>query len=450
MRFWYPITTFLLLVSLIRLPALSFEEILSSRDTLPDLEAARLDYLLAEKEAEAAAFTGSPLISLTPQITMKNPETGSFNPGGAAGTTLSASIPLGLSREEKVRAFAGEEELLLARGAYQRFEGETILGLLQSFIKAWLAQEEEGLLALELKAAEEEARVQRELFERGQSSLKELNEAEDLWGEAQRALIEGTLNRRISWLELAFQVGLDFQTTPELEPLVLATPTMPRPSELSSWAQEHSPELQELNSRIARLAYEETLEKSFSLSAVRLSFSGWDQSASISYSPENPALGLNYTSPSVTFGEDFSSSSSSAAPVWQLGLSVTLAWEGPGRRKIDSKLRSLELNRIQDQLRLQQEQLFLIIRSRNQQYQLSKTGVEQALALLEQVDGAYQLVMEQRASQRATLAEELAAETQLRRARFRYETARLQELETAFTLARDAYWLDQLIEQAGL
>ncbi len=425
--------------------SLTFQEVLAFQNEVPALESARLEWLQAEKEASLASYAGDPSVSLTPLFTAKTAEGGTFAAGKEVQATLSASLPLGLSQEEGLKAVSAAEALDRSEQTYLRARGEAFVTLLTLYQEAWLAQEEEALLALELEAAAEQARVFGELFERGQTSLQELNEAEDLWGEAQTALIEGTLNRRLSWLELAFQAGMDSQTVPELEPVSFSVPSLPRPPELSAWGVAHSPELKLIEDQLLALDREDQAPGALALSSIRLSFSGWDQSGSLAYTPENPALSLNYTSPPLILGEDLSSPSSSSS-VWQLGLAASLSWEGSGMNRMEADLRTLERESLQERWELQKEILYLQIRSRNQRYLLSQSEVDQALALLEQIRGAYDLVLERGQTQRATLAEELFARIQLKRAEFRYQTGLVRQREAAFELARAAYWLEPLLE----
>lgn len=316
--------------------------------------------------------------------------------------------------------------------------------------KAWLAQQEEQVLKAEVLAAEENLRVIRELFAAGQTSLQPMNSAEDELNAAETALISGTLSRRIAWLELAYTVGIPNAEEEQLRSIEMELADIPRPPELTAYALAQSPEARKIRDRLSELQREtDSLQGVFLPPSLRITFSGWDQSASLSYSMENANIGLSYTFPIADYGTDFDelSRSSNSIETWELGISVTLPLQSGKDRVLQAELLSTQMAQNQMELDSLSSILALQIRSRYQQYLLSAEVVEQAQRSMELARETLETVLSRRQEQRATLADELMARAQFERSRYRYDSAVTESREAKLLTAQASYRLGDFIRK---
>ena len=434
--------------------SLSFDDITTKLDSFLSVREARLELQAAEQQFGIASLLGNPELTLLPSITNISEEGESFGQQTDLAASISGEIPVGFSPERGAAAATAKDTLLRARENLVNIRGEVYFSLFRLYQGAWLAQRETEVLQAELVAAREQERVVRLLFERGETSVSALNTAEDDLSSAETSFTAGTLKKRISWLELAYAADLNPNREEPLKEPEPQFPDLPRPPELTLWAHAHSPVLRYYQDQISAFEREiKALRGSVIPPTLRTSFSGWDQSASASFNLDNPAVGLSYSFPIATLGTDVESTASGSGKdddTWQVGISVSVPIQGreTGRREADL-LRS-RIAQTEVQLALIKDTTALQIRSHYQQYVLSADTVEQSRRSIELARMTLETVLSRRQTQRATLAEELLARSQLERALFRYDQAVANRQEAKLLAAQAASWLDQLLFPSSL
>jgi len=445
------VSSALLLMTVFPVWSLSFEDVLERVYHVAEVQNAALEVKAAEKQYALSSFPGDSNLTFSPSITGIGEEDDSSGVKQAdIKASLNAGIPVGLSKERQLALSEAGEALERARMNLQQARVQAYADIFTLYKKAWLAQQEVEVVELELEAARENARVTRELFERGDAALMDLNGAEDDLNIAESGLVSAQLAERIGRLELNYAVGLGPSSKDTLEPVNLEFREIPRPPELTDWAVEHSLEVREKRDEIAALYRE--MDASYGVISpptLRLSFSGWDQDASLSYSAENPSFGFSYSFPLAGFGEDLSVSEggSSDRDTWQIGLSVSLPIRSGETDRREAELNRTRISSSEAQIELLEDSLALRIRSLYQQYVLSSETVEQTRRAVETAEKTLDTVLSRRSEQRATSADEFAALAQLERARFRHDSAITGQQEAKLMTASAACWLENLWEK---
>lgn len=427
--------------------ALSLSDITGQVDRLPEVQTALLELQAAEQRYAISAFPGDPSISLSPSIAVESEDEGVFAQQTQLSGSLSAGLPLGLSSSRRLESQTSAASLNREHVNLEQARVEGYVKLFTLYQQAWLAQREVGVLQAEEDAARENLRVIRQRFERGDASLSEMNTAEDELSSAENALISGTLSRRISWLELAYEIGLNPANEAVLEAVEADFPELPSSRDLTAWAIEHNPEAREISDQLSAYRRELAATRGWNPAPTfGLSFSGWEQSASISYTSESPKLSMNYSFPLAAIGTDFEElNRGNSMDTWQLGLTVSIPLQSGQSDRLAGELLEIHIDQSLSRLEQLSTSLALEIRSRYQQYLLSKNVVEQARRSIELRRETLDTILSRREDQRATLADELMARAQLKRAEFRYDSAVADEVEAKLFTAQIAAWLDQLI-----
>jgi len=428
--------------------ALSLSDVTGQVDRLPEVHTALLELEAAEQRYAISAFPGDPSLSLSPSISVKSEDGGEFAEQTQLSGSLGAALPLGLSSSRRLELQSSEAALSREQVNLEQARAEGYVKLFNFYQQAWLAQREVGVLQAEEDAARENLRVVRQRFDRGDASLSAMNTAEDELGSAENALISGTLSRRISWLELAYGVGINPANEAVLEPIEVNFPELPSPQELTAWALEHNPEAREIKDQIGADLRELEAIRGWSLApTLGLSFSGWDQSVSISYTPESPKLSMNYSFPLATIGTDFEelNRGSSSVDTWEMGLTVSIPLQSGQSGRLEGELLETRIEQSRSRLEQLSTSLALQIRSRYQHYLLSSDAVEQARRSIELSRETLDTILSRREDQRATLADELMARAQLERAEFRYDSAVADRVEAKLFTLQTADRLDKFI-----
>ncbi len=428
--------------------SLSFPDVVAGLEKSTTVQTAILDLRTVEQQRSIALFPGDIDVSVTPSVAAVSQEGGAFAEQTELSAALSVLIPIGLSTERRIAVESSQDALIRAENDLVSARADAYLTLFRFYRTAWLAQRETEVLQTELDAAREQARVVRQLFERGEASVLDLNSAEDDLNTAETAVIAGTLAKRISWLELAYFAQLNPNEEVVLEPISDRFSELPRPPDLTEWANEHSPVVAQYRDQITAYNREiGAIRETVLPPTFRTTFAGWDQTASVSFSAANPAVGLNYTVPITTFGSDPGGSASSNADTWQVGVSVTLPLRAGESGQLERTSLLTKISQMETQLRLIQDTIALQIRSRYQQYVLSNDSVDQALRAIGLTQMTLDTIVTRRENQQATLSEELLARAQLARSQFRYDSAVSNRQETKLLTAQAASYLDQMIHQ---
>jgi outer membrane protein len=428
-------------------PALSFDDIAGRLDDAPDVYAARLDSLEAEKRLALAAYPGDPSFGLVPSASVTTAEGESFGGEKKLTGTVTADIPLGLSADRRVNAAAAADTLLRAEEAENRVRAETYVALLTLYREAWLAQEELGVLESELVAAREAARSVEERFARGSASLNELGSAEDELIDAEVAFREGTLARRLTWLRLVYAAGLERNREETLDPVDRSVGDLPRPPALTAWALGNDPRITAEQNRIADYDREVgALPGVVRPPTLRSGFSGWDQSVSASFNTESLDLGLSYGFPIITQGEiPDTRSGSTDRESWELSFSVVLPIQSPTGERLEGDILEMSLQQSNLAISEVERDLALEIRSRYQQYTLAGEAVADAERSVTFSREILETVRDRRAEGRATEGDLLLVEAQHQRALYRLEAALAAEETAKLLTAEAATYLNELL-----
>lgn len=433
---------------------LSFEELVENLDSSPVVQKAELDLHAAGLKLETARYPGNSSLSLFPSATARSAENGAFPEDFAEQVDfearIAAEIPVGLPKSQELQKVSLQETFDLERNNLTYRTDAAFLELFLLFKEAWLSQEEIMVLEAEKKAAEEQLKTQSRLFDAGDVSFLDLQSAEDALEEAETALLEGQLKKRITWIELAHASELQPEEKRQLVPLQMDISELPPLEELLASSAAHSPEISALQNSIAANRREiEAQGGLFSYPTIEISFSGWAQSASLAYDVERASLGLSYGFPLYSFGSDLeeTSGTSNSTETWELGLSVRLPLEIGRSDEIEKRMlensiaaHKLELEELKSSLELQ-------LRSLYQRYLLSNEELTQAQRSVDRAQERLDTILSLREELRATVTEELSAAAGLERARFRRMSAEAERQESILRTAKAAYLLQNLVSE---
>jgi outer membrane protein TolC len=429
------------------LGALSFEEIIAEIDTAPTVRSARIERLTAEQRLERTGYRGDPALTLIPETDFVTERDGTFSDETTLRAAVSLEIPIGLSDERKADRSASADDLLRAVTAETAARATAYGELYTRYLTAWLAQQELVALEREHAAAVETARTVEERFQRGSASLREVQVAEDDRTAAQIALREGSLARRLRFLELVYAAGLDRNRDEPLDPPPMSIPEIPRPPELTAWAIRNDRQMRAYEDAIAA-ARRDTAVLSGPVGAplFRAGFSGWDQTASAAFSTGTPSVSLSYGAPLATTGSlPDTRGSSSDVETWELSFSVALPLRTTRESQIDRSVLSSSIEGTELLLEERERQLALDIRSRYQQYELSEETIQDARRAVEIADGILATVTDRRTDDRATAEDLLIAEAQYQRSLYRLDAALANREAAKIAVATAASYLDELI-----
>jgi len=443
---------FLLLPSLAPgLGAVSLEEALSRLDRTSGVRLALLAVQSAEKNLQSLRFAGDPTFSLGPQVKGTSREWEPFAEQVALSAEATANIPLGLSAAEKERVRAAADAVTAARIRAGLARAQAYLEVYRLYQAAWLAAEEPGVLAAEQSAARAYAEALNERFRAGEVSLVELAEAEEDLNRSEAAVLEGNLQQRLSWLELAFAVEWELtQETPPVLPGTQPVPTaaLPRPPELVAWALARDPESSALQAELVRI--EETLAR-LRKSDLSVSLRGFGSVAehvlSLGYAFTDPLLSASYTIPLYILGDIPDSGGS--VPTWNLGVSVELSYTANKADRL--AVQSLEVSREQlgSQLALRRQGLELGIRGQYLEWLKAKQALEQARRSLQRAEDNLRLLESKRRLGLVNEYDLLAGEALRKRAQWSVLAAESEQRTRLLSAAVSAAYLENIVGEIG-
>jgi outer membrane protein TolC len=361
--------------------ALSLEEVLARIDQTNDVKLAFIAVESAASETHLLKHPGDPNVSLTPGIKAISQEQGDFGEQVDLTGSVSFGVPIGLTDFQRERVFEAEVDLQVAQRNLQDAREGMLLRLYSLYQAAWLAQEETRILEQEATAARANYEITKERFEDGEVALIDLTAKDKDRQQAEDLYLQGLLNKRLSWLELAFTAKLD----PEFG--VLDPPSidgseieLPRPPDLASWAYLNHPTMVEQRLKIKTINNSiERLKKLDYTLNLRTFFNYQDHSASLGYVFTSPELTSSYSFPITSFGEiPQSTGAGSQIDTWNTGVTIgfTLATGTNDGLAIDSL--KLDLRREMERLDLLKRTLDLEIRSKYQQWLKAQDSVAQA------------------------------------------------------------------------
>jgi len=365
---------------------LSLEEVFARIDQRNDVQLARIAVEKAMSQTRLLGFPGDPSVSLTPGVKAISQEEGDFGEQVDLTGSVSFGLPLGLSDLGREKVSEAVADLQVARRNFIDAREKTYLRLYSLYQTAWLAQEELRVLEQEAAAARSNYEITKKRFEDGEASLIDLTEEDKDRQRAEDLYLQGLLNKRLSWLELAFTAKLP----PEdgvLDPLTLdplgidnGDAELPRPPDLSFWAYINHPAVVEQTLKIKTINDSIKRLKILDYTLNLKTFVNYrDHSASLGYEFRSPQLTGSYSFPLYSFGDiPESTGGGSQVDTWNTGVTLgfTLATGTSDGLAIDSL--KLDLQREKERLDLLRRTLDLEIRSKYQQWLKAQDSVAQA------------------------------------------------------------------------
>ena len=364
----------MLLLAAASASGLTFDELAARVDLVESVRLADLQVRAAEQEVRSAMRPGDLSFGLTPEAMTSFDEAGIRSASVSAGATL--SFPLGLSGDALERVLRVADDVEAARRALVSAREQAVVRLYSLYQAVWLAQEQLVLLDAELVVAELRYRIAQSRFNEGTITLATLGGVSESFQKAQTARDQGSLAQRLSWLELAFAIGLNPSDQLQVDAYREFTDEPPRPPELSEWAIDNDRAV--IDQRAAIAAIERELgspQSPYSVGTARLQMSLSDHSVSAAYSPLNRSVSLGYSTPDLTIVE--SGPPREVAPV-QIGVSASFSWNATGRDEESQAAARIQLERELVRLQSLSDAIDFSIRSTYQQLHRADGAVDQA------------------------------------------------------------------------
>ena len=224
-----------------RMFGLNFQTVTDQLNETYDVKFALLEVERLEKEIIALLNPEDYDIGINPTIKAISQEGGVFGQEIVLSATASIKVPLGLSDIEQEKVEFSMNSLNLARMAVETAKEKAFIKLYNLYQSAWLLQEEEPILEMEVKAAENYSEILGQRFKAGTVSLITLAAAEETLQERNDDYSQNVLKQRLAWFELMFNANL------EMEPETLEKNTLKMedlPKQLSNPLQKSSFDLQ--------------------------------------------------------------------------------------------------------------------------------------------------------------------------------------------------------------
>ncbi|MBT3272974.1 MAG: TolC family protein [Spirochaetales bacterium] len=428
---------------------LTMDEVLADVENTYEVIAAKAAIESIRRQITELAFPGDMTFSFQPDADVITPTEGPFADVVDLSGSISISVPLGLSDMKEQALASANNSLSLAQINLQTVGDAMLLKLYVLYQDAWLAQEEQAVLQLELDAARTTYDVKRLLFESGKIALVELAQVEDELRRREADLLKGRLEYRLTSLELSLARGLlkikgetpdNADETEALQAYLESGGELPRPGKLEAWVGENHPDviqqlkkIWQVESSIAELAGMDFT------ATVRTNVSAYSHTGSVSYNIDSSTLAGSYSFPIYTFGDDKLSNQSS----WTVGLSVNLGFTTA--KSADLEVASLKLSLEMELARLSsiKETLYFQLRSKYQQYLVAVEASDQSIRNLDRSTADFSLVQDRWEKGQITENELLEAEARYERARQSAVAAQIGVYKAEMAAAVNAAYLSE-------
>ncbi|MDA3940403.1 MAG: TolC family protein [Spirochaetia bacterium] len=403
---------------------LNFQTVTDQLEKTYDVEFAILEVERLEKEIMALLNPEDFNVGLNPTIKAISLEDGDFGQEIALSGTASLKVPLGLSDLEKEKLNFSLNTLRTAEVSVETAREKAFVKLYNLYQNAWLLQEEEPILELEVRAAENYSEILQQRFETGTVSLITLATADETLQERNDNYSQNILKQRLAWYELMFTVGLEME--PEiLEKNTLTMEVLPRPPELNSWIEENHPLVSVERVRIEQLKQTiERMKKPNLDISVKPFLNYNDHSASMTYSFTNPELTSAYSFPVYTFGE-IPVSSGSSESTWNTGVTVNISLGSNKSDNLNIDAFVLGLRSAEAKLEFLIESLNLQLRSSHQQLIRNQGALDQSRRDLIRSKDNHKIVETRKDLGQASPFDILESESLVARAEWKIESARI-------------------------
>lgn len=418
---------------------LSFEDLAVNLNKSYDVQSARLQLENAEKTVTLNRYPGDISFSLNPSVKTIT-ETGASFPGETDfyGSS-SLKIPLGLSDSAKEQLKFSIDAMELTAEAVETAKRKAFLTLHSLYQQAWLLQEEESVLFLELEAAQNQVETLTQQYKNGNIPLSVLSSAEQNLQDKMEEKTQEQLKQRVTLYELAFTSNSAVREEP-LERYELDVNNLPSPPELSLWVPRNHPDIKAQKTKVDQIRQTiERLNKTDISVSVKPFFISGDHSVSLEYSTGNPELTATYSFPLYTAGS-VPVSDGKYDDTWETGLTISLALNADKKDSLNSIILKTELQQEIARLDYLTNYINLQIRSSYQQYLKAQDSLDQAKRNLKRSMDNKKIV-ETKASLGQTSEYEIKeADAMVKRDEWRVESARIEVEKSYLNTAYTAAW----------
>ena len=396
--------------------ALNFEDISANLDDTFEVRNALLQSENAYSAARLAEFPGDLQVSVTPGVKF-TPETIEYY----GSSTL--KIPLGLSQAEKEKLSFSMDNFEIASARVEEARNEAFLTLYSLYQKAYLLQEEESVIRMELEAVRSKADIFVEQYKSGSITLSALSAAQRDLQDKKEELSQKLLEQRVSLYELAFTSGRAVRED-LLDRFELKMDELPLPPELTQTAMKYDLDIIIQKTKVLQL--QQTIDRlgKIDISAsIKPFFSSGDHSVSVEYSFNDPMISAAYSFPL--------GSTRNIIAAWNTGISVSLSYNTGRTDKLDTEVLKTKIRQEEALLEYLTNLVSLKIRSSYQEYLKAKDSLEQSKRDLKQAMENMYIVKTKAALGQTAAYEMKEAEAQIKRAEWKVESSRVN-LEKAY------------------
>lgn len=424
---------------------LNFQTVTNQIDETYDVKYALLEVERLEKEISALMHPEDYNFALNPSIKAITREDETFWEEIELSGSASVKIPLGLSDIEKEKLDFSINSLSLAEAAVETARQKAFIKLYNLYQSAWLLQEEETILELEVEAAENYSEILQQRFKAGNVSLITLAAADETLQERHDDYSQNILKQRLSWYELMFTSNLDMQREP-LEKNELEMEDIPKPSELYGWIEENHPLVDIEKVKLGQL--EQTIQRmrkpdlDISIKPFFNSI-GNEYTASVNYNFIDPELTPQLSFPIYTFGE-IPPGSGGSTSTWNTGVTVNIALGSNRSDNLNTEALELILKSAEAKLDFLIDSLNLELRSSYQQLVRNQGALDQAVRNLIRSTENHKIMETKKDLGQASEFELLESESLVARAEWKIESARIDTEKSWLTVLEDAVWFEEI------
>jgi outer membrane protein TolC len=337
--------------------ALGLEELLERVDETIEVQRARIAHETAMQEMELAAMRSDPSLIISPGIRADGYEDRDEVDRWAATFNVNATVPLGLSRDQRERLDRSRDAATVARVDLEQVRADQTLRIVRLYHDAWLGRQEIAVLEREVAVQREQARIERLRFEQGEISWDALLRADAEYRERQANLSDAIASNRSAVIDLALAVGLAPDQLHQLEsPVGLVPSGIPAGDTSRSATPPFSAVIAQEHILGGALREADRRSTFFSQATIRAGADLGDHSSTLSYSILAPSVAVSYSpAPFVlsdssdgavsSGGSGGSTSGSSSDFDWTISLGVTLGITGTRTERAEQERLNLVVER---------------------------------------------------------------------------------------------------------
>jgi len=422
---------------------LNFQTVTDQLEKTYDVEFALLEVERLEKEIMALLNPEDFNVGLNPTIKAISLEDGDFGQEIVLSGTASLKVPLGLSDLEKEKLNFSLNTLRTAEAAVITAREKAFVKLYNLYQNAWLLQEEEPILELEVKAAENYSEILQQRFKAGTVSLITLAVAEETLQERNEDYLQNTLKQRLAWYELMFTANLDME--PEsLKKNTLVMADLPKPPELNDWIKNSHPLISIERIKIEQL--EQTIQRMKKPDLdieINPFFNYGDHSASMTYSLSNPGITSSYNFPVYTYGE-IPPGSGSSSSTWNTGVTVKISLGSNRSDNLNIDALELGIKSAEAKLDYLIESLNLGLRSFHQQLIRNQGAFDQSKRDLIRSNENHKIMETKKELGQASTFDLLESQSLVARAEWKIEAARISTEASWLSVLEAAAWFSEI------